>query len=37
MANTQEIKVKKGGITYHIIPTEKFKTNTFIFKFKAPL
>lgn len=37
MANAQEIKVKKGGITYHIIPTEKFKTNTLIFKFKAPL
>ena len=26
-----------GGLRVHIIPTHKFKTNTFVFRFKAPL
>ncbi|MGG0299650.1 pitrilysin family protein [Bacillus albus] len=26
-----------GGLRVHIIPTDKYKTNTFVFRFKAPL
>lgn len=25
------------GLRVHIIPTDKYKTNTFVFRFKAPL
>lgn len=37
MVVEREIKEKKGGITFHFIPTKKFKTNTIILKLKAPL
>ena len=37
MAKGREIQVKRGGMTYHFIPTKKYKTNTFILKIKAPL
>ncbi len=26
-----------GGLRVHIIPTDKYKTNTFVFRLKAPL
>ena len=32
-----ETIVKTQGITCHFIPTDKFKTNTLVFKMKAPL
>ncbi|OJH20030.1 peptidase M16, partial [Bacillus obstructivus] len=37
MALLQEETVKINGYTLHLIKTDKFKTNTFIWKMKAPL
>lgn len=37
MALLQEETVKKDGYTLHLIQTDKFKTNTLIWKMKAPL
>lgn len=39
-ANMELVKehlVEKSGYTLHIIPTEKYKTNTIVWKMKAPL
>ncbi|MBS4217685.1 insulinase family protein [Bacillus sp. FJAT-49711] len=37
MELVKEHLVEKSGFTLHIIPTEKYKTNTIVWKMKAPL
>lgn len=37
MSVTNEISIKKKGYTLHIVKTDKFKTNTIVWKMKAPL
>ncbi|MCR2820654.1 EF-P 5-aminopentanol modification-associated protein YfmF [Lederbergia panacisoli] len=37
MELVKEHVVEKSGYTLHIIPTEKYKTNTIVWKMKAPL
>ncbi|MBV6683316.1 insulinase family protein [Bacillus sp. JRC01] len=37
MSDINEVIKKKNGYTLHIVKTEKFKTNSIVFKMKAPL
>lgn len=37
MTLLKEQTIKKSGFSLHVIPTDKYKTNTFIWKMKAPL
>ncbi len=37
MSYVNELKTKHGGLTAHIVETEKFKTVSLIFKMLAPL
>ncbi|MBS4199021.1 insulinase family protein [Bacillus sp. FJAT-49732] len=37
MELVKEYLVEKSGYTLHLIPTEKYKTNTIVWKMKAPL
>ncbi|MDQ0214222.1 putative Zn-dependent peptidase [Oikeobacillus pervagus] len=37
MAVVEEIVKKKKGYQLHVVPTEKYKTNTLVWKMKAPL
>lgn len=37
MSYVNELKSKHGGLTAHIVKTEKFKTVSLIFKMLAPL
>jgi len=36
MSKDEQI-IKKNGYTLHVVPTTKYKTNTFVWKMKAPL
>ncbi len=37
MAVVTERILKQQGVTVHIVPTSKYKTNTLVWKMKAPL
>ena len=37
MGVISENQIDLKGIKLHIVPTEKYKTNTIVFKMKAPL
>ena len=37
MAVLAETVKKTGGLTVHVVKTEKYKTNTLVFKMKAPI
>ena len=37
MAVVTERTIKNQGVTVHFVPTSKYKTNTLVWKMKAPL